>query len=131
MKKNASIGLLAILLLFGYLFIPKIVQRLSSNTTVDSSRTVKPGYDELRYIELNGTPKKVPEFLFLNQDSLYVSNEDFKGKVYLAEFFFSRCPSICPIMNKNMKILYDRFAERDDFAIASFTIDPEHDTPLV
>ena len=94
MKKNASIGLLAILLLFGYLFIPKIVQRLSSNTTVDSSRTVKPGYDELRYIELNGTPKKVPEFLFLNQDSLYVSNEDFKGKVYLAEFFFSRCPSI-------------------------------------
>ena len=129
MKKNPSIGLLAILLLFGYLFIPKIVQRLSSNTTVDSSRTVKPGYDELRYIELNGTPKKVPEFLFLNQDSLYVSNEDFKGKVYLAEFFFSSCPSICPIMNKNMKILYDRFAERDDFAIASFTIDPEHDTP--
>lgn len=67
--------------------------------------------------------------MFLNQDSIYVSNEDFLGKVYVAEFFFSRCPTICPVMNKNMKRLYDRFGDRDDFAIASFTIDPEHDTP--
>ena len=65
----------------------------------------------------------------LNQDSLYTSNEDYLGKVYVAEFFFSRCPTICPIMNKNMKVLYDRFGDREDFGIASFTIDPEHDTP--
>lgn len=105
------------------------MDRLASKATVDSSRTVKPGYTALDFISLNGTPKKVPDFLFLNQDSLYISNEDYLGKVYVVEFFFSRCPTICPIMNKNMKILYDRFGERLDFGIASFTIDPEYDTP--
>ena len=40
-----------------------------------------------------------------NQDSLLISNEDYLGKVYIAEFFFSRCPTICPIMKRNMKIL--------------------------
>lgn len=129
MKKNQSLGLIFVLLLFGYLFIPKIIDRLENETTVGSNRTVKPGYEALDFIRLNGAPKKVPDFLFLNQDSLYVSNEDYLGKVYVAEFFFSRCPSICPIMNKNMKLLYDRFGNRNDFGIASFTIDPEHDTP--
>ena len=129
MKNKSSIGLILILLIFGYLFIPKIVSRLSLDQTIDSSRSIKPGYTALDFIKLNGEAKKVPDFLFLNQDSLYVSNEDYLGKVYVAEFFFSRCPSICPIMNKNMKIIYDRFGERDDFGIASFTIDPDHDTP--
>lgn len=129
MKKNFSIGLVAILLIFGYIFIPKIVQRLSSKTIVGSNRSIKPGHEGLDFIRLNGEAKKVPEFIFLNQDSLYISNEDYLGKVVVAEFFFSRCPTICPVMNKNMKILYDTFADRDDFAIASFTIDPEHDTP--
>ena len=66
-----------------------------------------------------------------NQDSLLIGNEDFTGKVYLAEFFFTRCPTICPIMNKNMKILDDRFGDRQDFGIASFSIDPDNDKPHV
>jgi protein SCO1/2 len=131
MKKKYSIGLIGIIILFGYLFIPKIISRLRENNTVASSRSVKPGFEGLDFIRLNGSPKKVPEFLFLNQDSLYVSNEDFLGKVYVAEFFFTTCPSICPIMNKNMKKIYDRFGDRTDFSIASFTIDPENDTPSV
>lgn len=131
MKKSSSIGLAIVLLIFGYLFIPKIVSRLSDDQTVTSNRSIKPGYTALDFIRLNGEAKKVPDFLFLNQDSLYVSNEDFLGKVYVVEFFFSRCPSICPIMNKNMKTLYDQFGDREDFAIASFTIDPENDSPSV
>ena len=129
MKSKKYIGLVAILLLFGYLFIPKIIDRVQKDATVASSRSVKPGYTALDFIRLNGEAKKVPDFLLLNQDSLYTSNEDYLGKVYVAEFFFSRCPTICPIMNKNMKVLYDRFGSREDFGIASFTIDPEHDTP--
>ena len=131
MKKGGTLGLIIILIIFGYIFIPKIFQRITENATISSNRSVKPGYTALDFIRLNGEAKKVPDFLFLNQDSIYISNEDFLGKVYVAEFFFSRCPSICPIMNKNMKILYDRFGDRDDFAIASFTIDPENDTPSV
>ena len=85
--------------------------------------------DELSYIKLNGEKRKVADFLFLNQDSLFISNQDFKGKVFVAEFFFTRCPSICIEMNKNMKILDELYGDRDDFGIASFTIDTENDTP--
>ena len=117
MKNFSYIGLFIILIVFGLLFIPKILDRLLNNTQVESNRSVpaKP----LAYIKLNGEAKKVPEFLMFNQDSLLIGNEDFKGKVYLAEFFFTRCPTICPIMNKNMKILDDRFGNRQDFGIAS------------
>ena len=66
-----------------------------------------------------------------NQDSLLIGNEDYLGKVYVVEFFFSRCPTICPIMKKNMKILDKKFSNRKDFGIASFSIDPVHDTPKV
>ena len=129
MKNFSYIGLFIILIIFSLLFIPKILDRLLNNTQVESNRSVpaKP----LAYIKLNGVAKKVPEFLMFNQDSLLIGNEDFKGKVYLAEFFFTRCPTICPIMNKNMKILDDRFGNRQDFGIASFTIDPVNDTPHV
>ena len=65
--------------------------------------------DELSFIKLNGEKRKVADFLFLNQDSLFISNQDFNGKVFVAEFFFTRCPSICIEMNKNMKILDDLY----------------------
>ena len=76
----------------------------------------------LAYIKLNGEAKTVPDFLMYNQDSLLIGNEDYLGKVYVVEFFFSRCPTICPIMNRNMKILDDRFWKRQDFGIASFQL---------
>ena len=130
MRKNYKYaGLIIIILVFGIIFIPKIVDRLANNTAVQDNRSLpaKP----LAYIKLDGEAKRVPDFLMHNQDSLLISNEDYLGKVYVAEFFFSRCPTICPIMNRNMKILDDRFWKRQDFGIASFTIDPAYDTPLI
>ena len=129
MSKLKYVGLFLVVLIFSILFIPKILNRITNKTIVQSSRSQSAL--PLSYIFLNGEPKKVPEFTFLNQDSLFISNEDFNGKVYVAEFFFTSCPSICPIMNKNMKRLEDFYGTRDDFGIASFTIDPEHDTPSV
>ena len=129
MNKYSSLGLIIVIVVFGFLFVPKIINRIANQTQVEDNRSTpaKP----LAYIKLNGEAKKVPEFFMLNQDSLFIGNDDFKGKVHLAEFFFTKCPSICPIMNKNMKILDDRFGDRQDFGIASFTIDPENDTPYV
>ena len=106
MRKNYKhLGLIFIIIVFALLFIPKIIERLRSDTAVQDNRSApaKP----LAYIKLNGEAKRVPDFLMYNQDSLLISNEDYLGKVYLAEFFFSRCPTICPIMNRNMKILDD------------------------
>ena len=88
------VGLFLIIIIFGILFIPKIIDRVSSNTIVQSNRTQSA--EPLSYIVLNGKSKKVPSFAFTNQDNLFISNEDFLGKVYIAEFFFTSCPSICP-----------------------------------
>ena len=115
------------MLIFGIIFFPRIMDRIENQSINDSKRLSIS--DELSFIKLNGEKRKVADFLFLNQDSLFISNQDFNGKVFIAEFFFTRCPSICIEMNKNMKILDDLYGDRNDFGIASFTIDPENDTP--
>ncbi|MDA9317900.1 SCO family protein [Flavobacteriaceae bacterium] len=127
MKKYSYIGVSFIVLIFGIIFFPRIMDRIENQSINDSKRLSIS--DELSFIKLNGEKRKVADFLFLNQDSLFISNQDFNGKVFIAEFFFTRCPSICIEMNKNMKILDDLYGDRNDFGIASFTIDPENDTP--
>ena len=130
MKNKKYIGLFIIILLFGYWFLPKIYNRISNDQTIDSNRTKSIDQaSKLSFVKLNGAARKVPDFIFLNQDSIYIGNEDFLGKVYVAEFFFTSCPSICIEMNQNMKKLDKEFGKRDDFGIASFTIDPITDTP--
>ena len=127
MKKYSYVGISFIILIFGIIVFPKIMDRIENQSINDTKRLSFS--DELSFIKLDGKNRKVEDFLFLNQDSLLIGNEDFKGKVYVAEFFFTRCPSICIEMNKNMKILDELYGEREDFGIASFTIDPENDTP--
>ena len=127
MKKYSYVGISFIILIFGIIVFPKIMNRIENQSINDTKRLSLS--EELSFIKLDGKNRKVEDFLFLNQDSLLIGNEDFKGKVYVAEFFFTRCPSICIEMNKNMKILDELYGEREDFGIASFTIDPENDTP--
>ena len=131
MKKNSYIGISFVILIFGIWAVPKIIDRINKQDVTQDSRMNKVAKGSLAYLEIDGSPRKMPEFSFLNQDSLIISNIDYKNKVYVAEFFFTTCPSICPIMNRNMVKLQDEFGSRDDFGIASFTIDPEHDTPMV
>ena len=129
MRNTNYIGLILVIIIFGIIFIPKIVSWITNSKIVESNRSQSS--IPLQYVFLNGEAKKVPEFAFLNQDSIIISNEDFNKKVYVAEFFFTSCPSICPIMNKNMKRIENRFGKRQDFGIASFSIDPSKDTPSV
>ena len=129
MRNTKFVGLILVVIIFGIIFIPKIVSRITNRKIVESNRSQSS--IPLQYVFLNGEAKKVPEFAFLNQDSIIISNEDFSKKVYIAEFFFTSCPSICPIMNKNMKLIENRFGKLQDFGIASFSIDPSKDTPSV
>lgn len=76
------------------------------------------------------TVMKVPDFELINQNGKKISNKDMLGKVYLVEFFFSRCPTICPVMNKNMKFIQDE-VNNPEFGIISISIDPDNDTPEV
>lgn len=134
MKQNkySYVWVSLVVLIFGIIFIPKIVDRVKSGTIVESDRmNVKSGDEGLSYITLNGQKRQVPPFNFLNQDSLLITDKDYLGKVYVAEFFFTSCPSICPIMTKNLVELQKTFEDNENFGVASFSINPRYDTPSV
>lgn len=71
---------------------------------------------------------RVLPFSFTNQDGRTVTENDVAGKVFVAEYFFTTCKSICPIMNGNMKTVYERFKNNPDFLILSHTSDPKNDS---
>ncbi len=112
MKKNYSyIGISLVILVFGIWAVPKIVDTLS-----------KPDLE---------TIGAVPAFSFTDQHGKTITNKDYEGKVYVVEFFFTTCPSICPIMTENMIKIQNEFLGNPKVGMASFSIDPEHDTPEV
>jgi protein SCO1/2 len=133
MKKNYTyIWVSAVVLVFGIIFIPRIISRVKTGSIVESDRlNVANNSGDLAYIVLNGKKRKVPSFAFVNQDSLLITNDDYTGKVYVVEFFFTTCPTICPIMNQNLVEIQNQFKEFENFGVASFTINPEYDTPSV
>ena len=132
MKKNNSyIGISFVILIFGIIFIPKIIDRISHDEVVDGDRhnLVRKGKSvEDGVIDSLAVIGKVPDFRFINQMEEEISNQSYAGKVYVAEFFFTTCPSICPIMNQNMVKIQNEFYGNPDLGIASFTINPDFDT---
>ncbi|ROH95744.1 SCO family protein [Chryseobacterium daecheongense] len=76
------------------------------------------------------TVMKVPDFELTDQNNKKITNKDMLGKVYLVEFFYSRCPTICPVMNSNMRAIEDA-VNSPDFGIISISIDPDNDTPEI
>lgn len=71
---------------------------------------------------------RVLPFSFTNQDGRTVTENDVAGKVFVAEYFFTTCKSICPVMNGNMRRVYERFKNDPDFLILSHTSDPKNDS---
>lgn len=131
-NKYTYVWVSLIILVFGIIFIPRIIDRIKSGTVVENDRmNLKDNSGELAYIILDGKKRKVPAFEFFDQDSLFITDKDYLGKVYVVEFFFTSCPSICPIMTKNLVDLQEEFKKTNDFGVASFTITPEYDTPQV
>lgn len=111
-KTNYSyVGISFIILLFGIYAVPKIVKHFNKADLF--------------------TYNKVPDFSFTNQEGKTITNKDFEGKVYVVEFFFSTCTTICPIMTNNMKRVQDEFMGNPSFGIASISITPEIDSPFV
>ena len=137
-KTNYSyVGIALIILVFGIIFIPRIVDRITSDdVTREESRSKNVSTQvsdeaKLAFLNINGEPKKVPEFSFTDQNGNIITNKDYEGKVYLVEFFFTTCPTICPRMNSNLIQIQNNFEGIDNFGVASFTINPNYDTPEV
>jgi protein SCO1 len=70
----------------------------------------------------------IPKFRFVNQYGDSISNKNLDGQIYVADFFFTTCPSICPVMARNMLSVYNAFKGSGDVKIISHTIDPKHDS---
>ena len=119
-------------MIFGTFAVYEISKRLKEGTVVENDRMSIPNLSkEVAFVVNEGRKRKVPSFSFRNQDSVLVSNEDYLGKVYVVEFFFSTCPTICPVMTKNLVEIQNTFKDYEDFGVASFTINPRYDTSSV
>jgi len=127
MKNKSYIGISFIVLVFGIIFVPKIIDRLSGGTT-DTNRLHKPSTQDENPVKVIG---KAPKYNLINQFGEPFTQENMKGKVYVLEFFFTTCPTICPLMNQNMKKIEQNFLKNDDFGLISITINPSHDTSEV
>jgi protein SCO1/2 len=73
----------------------------------------------------------IPPFYTVNQYGDSITNKNLDGNIYVADFFFTTCPSICPIMHRNMLSVYDAIKADKDVKIISYTIDPKHDSSAV
>ena len=111
MKNKSYIGITFIILIFGIWAIPKILNKISNKPLVKF--------------------EKVPDFEFTDQYNKVITNATFQDKVYVVEFFFASCPTICPKMHKSMLKIQNEFYGNPNFGIASITIDPKRDTPEV
>ena len=74
---------------------------------------------------------KVAPFKLINQNSDTITNTDYEGKIYVVDFFFTTCPTICIAMAKNMTVLQEEFKDDDEVIFLSHSVTPENDTPAV
>jgi protein SCO1 len=110
MKNKSYIGLSFIILVFGIWVVKEIRARY---------------FNVQELLEIGSAPS----FSFTNQNLEIISDQTMKDKVYLVEFFFATCPTICPKMSANLIQLEKDFLNNKDFGIISITINPEQDTP--
>ncbi|HNP19495.1 MAG TPA: SCO family protein [Fulvivirga sp.] len=74
---------------------------------------------------------KIADFKFVDQDSNFVTPDTFKDKIYVADFFFTSCPTICPLMKVQLLRVYDKYKDNPNVLLLSHSIDPTHDTVAV
>ncbi|RYF91980.1 MAG: SCO family protein [Chitinophagaceae bacterium] len=97
--------------------LPILGERAPVEKTVDGKTVVDTVY------------QTIPPFSYLNQDSVIVTEKDFENKIYIADFFFTSCNTICPIMHRNMLTVYNKFKDNPNVKILSHSIDIKHDLP--
>ncbi|MDA8692877.1 SCO family protein [Saprospiraceae bacterium] len=117
MKNKFYCALLILIFVIGY-----------SCKNENASNAPLPKYGEKTIVDGDTTFYKIPEFLFIDQDSTPISNESLSDYIYLTDFFFTSCPSICPIVKKQMLRIYDKYEDNPQVKLVSHTLDPKRDT---
>ncbi len=97
----------------------------------DNSSRKLPIMGERDFVNGDSVYHTIPDFSFVNQDSSMITNKTYESKIYVADFFFTTCPTICPVMKKQMLRVYEKYKENPKVGILSHTIDPRHDSVKV
>ncbi len=117
MQKNRKSAIITILFLI--LILPSMVYFY-----------VTQGYNNFIKLEVVGNEEhKIPNFSFINQHNDIVIQDSLKGYIYIANFFFTTCPTICPVMTKNMAYVQSKLSVYPGIKFLSHTVDPINDTP--
>jgi protein SCO1/2 len=88
------------------------------------------GFNTFIKLEIIGQEDhKIADFSFINQNNEVVVNDSLKGNIYIANFFFTSCPTICPVMTKNMAYVQSKLSVYPNVKFLSHTVDPLNDTP--
>ena len=130
-QKYTYIWVSSVILIFGIIFVPRIVNRLRNGEVVEKDRltsTQGNSAKPLGYVPQNGENRRIPFFELLSQDSTLFNSSELDGKVVVLDFFFTTCPTICPIMSRNMARLQKEF-KGEDLAFVSISINPRYDLP--
>ena len=96
---------------------------------------VTKGYNNFMKLEvigekdLDGNDHKISDFSLINQDGIVINNDSMLGNIYVADFFFTTCPTICPVMTKNMAYIQEKLSVYPSIKFLSHTVNPETDTP--
>lgn len=87
--------------------------------------------DSLVQHENNKLKHTIADFSFKNQNNEIITQNHYEDVIYVADFFFTTCPTICPIMTDNMVWLQDQIKDMPDVKLLSFSVTPDIDTPEV
>ncbi len=116
-----------------FLLLPVVLAISCSSPSEKTSETAELPILGERYVDDNQDTvyHSIADFAFVNQIGDTIRKEDMAGKIYVADFFFTTCPTICPVMKKEMLRVYEQFKGDPNFRILSHSIDPSHDTQAV
>ena len=103
------------------------------NSCQNDKKSSLPFYGERSIVKnadgsIDSLPPKIRDFSFINQNGDTITNKMTDGKVYISDFFFTSCPTICPKVKKEMLRVYEAYKDNPNFVILSHSIDTKHDT---
>jgi len=124
---------LALLIIFGVSLV-YYLQNLPKEVPlpiINPSDLVPEMVDPEVLMERKGYGHTIGDFSFVNQNNEIITQQEIENKIFVAEYFFTTCTNICPIMNKEMQRVYTKYKSQDDFRVLSFTVDPDVDSVSV
>jgi protein SCO1/2 len=92
------------------------------------NKTKLPILGNSKFIDGKEIPHKIRDFSFINQDSMTITNRDYEDKIYVVDFFFTTCPTICPTVMTQMLRIYDKYENNPMVSLLSHTLDPDTDS---